>query len=250
MTERSTTKAKQRALNTTAPPPVPETISWEDAVAEGKRVVTEKKRLVTEADTMTAKADQYGWRLGELADAVGTQYGEKSLAKFATAIGVAPCTVKRHRTTYRHWKKFLSKSAPGRFLYSVARELESHPDKERLITDKPNMTKREAAALMKAYRNKPETEMKRWWKDLIVRVFKAQADGDILKVDGKNFLNTDRQNLLRVVNPLLLSDLRDAGQVWIRLADALEKLFPKPKNKASFDTRRDAQVPALPDGPA
>jgi hypothetical protein len=233
MTERPTTKAK-RAVKTKAPPPAPE-ITWEDAVAEGKRLVAEGKQMI-------ATADRNDWRLAELADQVGTQYGENSLAKFATEIGLANCTIKRRRTTYRNWKEIL-KSDPGLLLsYSVARELEKHPERERLIKDNPKMTKREAGALMRAYRSKPESETQRWWRDLILRVGKATADESVL--------NGDQQILLKVVQPQLLSTLREAGQAWINLADSLEKLFKKPRNKASFDTRRDVQLPALPDGPA
>jgi hypothetical protein len=218
MTERPTTKAK-RAVKTTAPPPAPEMITWEDAVAEGKR-------LVAEANQMIATANQNEWRLAELADQVSTQYGENSLAKFAAEIGKAHCTVKRRRTTYRNWKDII-KSDPGLLLsYSVARELEKHPERERLIKQNPKMTKREAAALMKAYRSKPESETQRWWQNLILRVGKATAD--------VNFLSLDRQILLHVVEPLLLNELREAGQAWIHLADSLEALFNEPANETSF----------------
>jgi hypothetical protein len=95
------------------------------------------------------------------------------------------------------------------------------------------MTKRQAAALIKAYRSKPESEMQRWWQNLILRAAKAQVDVDYLK--------RDRKVLLDVVEPTMLSTLREAGQAWIHLADSLEKLFqPNPRTK-----RR-----STPDGPA
>ena len=46
---------------------------------------------------------------------------------------------------------------------------------------------------MKTYRNKPESETQRWWKDLILRVGKAMAD--------ENVLDGDREILLEVVEP-------------------------------------------------
>jgi hypothetical protein len=222
-------------------------ITWEDAVAEGKR-------LVAEANQMIATANQNDWRLAELADQVGTQYGENRLAKFATEIGLAHCTVKRRRTTYRNWKEIL-KSDPGlRLPYSVARELETHPEREKLIKDHPKMTKREAAALMKAHRSNPESEMQRWWKDLILRMGKATADESVL--DG------DHQILLDVVEASLLPTLREAGQAWIHLADSLEKLFQtnrrtKRRTKRLSTPLLATPLPAtplpatpLPDGPA
>jgi hypothetical protein len=202
--------------------PAPE-FSFEDAVAEGKRLVAAGKKMV-------AIADRNDWRLAKLADAVGKKYGEHDLAKFATEIGLAHCTIKRRRQTYRNWKEIL-KGDPGllsSLSYSVARELENHPQRARLIKEKPQMTKREATAAMKAYRNKPESATQRWWNDLNVRAGKATRDLNALKLD--------RQILLKVVEPALLSSIREAGQAWIRLANELEKLFKEPAIEAEFDT--------------
>lgn len=184
--------------------------SWESAVAEGKYLVAESKQI-------SATADRNSWRLAELADAVSAQYGENKLGQFASEIGLAACTVKRRRSTYRNWNEIL-KGDPGLLLsYSVARELEKHPQRKRLIKENPAMTKRDATALMKAYRNKSEGEMQRWWRELTKRAGKALADETVLR--------TDQQNLLKVVQPAMLSTLREAGLAWIRLADGLEELF-------------------------
>ena len=92
-------------------PPAPE-ISWDDAVAEGKRLVAEGKRLAAEAEQMIATADQNDWQLAELADQVVTIYSENKLAKFASEIGRSHCAIKRRRTTFRNWKDTL-KGDPG-----------------------------------------------------------------------------------------------------------------------------------------
>jgi hypothetical protein len=195
--------------------PAPE-ITWDDAVLEGKRLV--------------AEADKNHWKLAELADAVATQYNEDSLGKFAAEIGIAACMIQRRRTTYRHWKEF-AKSDPGRFSrlpYSVARELEKHPDKEKLIKENPTMSKRQAAALMKARRN-PESETQRiqqYLKQLLVRTAKARTDVGLLKLD--------RQILRVQVDSNLLNELREGGRAWINLAAALKKEFlNRPADKAS-----------------
>jgi hypothetical protein len=105
--------------------------------------------------------------------------------------------------------------------YSVARELENHPEKERPVKENPVMTKREAADKMKEYRNRnPENEIQRHWEDLIRRMGKATADVGLLDVD--------RQVLLKGVEPTMLSTLRGAGEAWIRLANSLETLFQEP----------------------
>ena len=210
-------------------PPAPE-ISWDDAVAEGKRLVAEGKRLDAEGKRLAVAVDKNDWRLAELADQVVKKYGQNKLGQFTSEIGATHCAVKRRRTTYRKWKETL-KGDPGllsSLSYSVARALETHPERVRLIKENPEMTKRDADALMKTYRNPPEKKTQRLWKDLIVRAGKAPAD--------ENFLNLDRRILLEVVEPTVLSTIREAGQAWVRLADGLEKLF-EPANEASFDGR-------------
>lgn len=207
-------------------------ISWEDLVAEGKRLVVEGKQMIATADQMTATADRNDWRLAELADQVETTYGAKDLVKFAVEIGIAPCTIKRRRTAYRTWKEDL-KGDPGllsSLSYSVARALETHPERARLVKDNPGMSKRQATDHMKALRAKLESEMERWWKDMILRLGKAAKD--------ETRLGEDRQILLAVVKQPVLSSLREAGQAWIRLADGLEKLF-EPANEASFETANE-----------
>jgi hypothetical protein len=129
---------------TTAPSECPSTVPFEDAAREGKQIIA-----AWEAGQM---------RLGELADLVEPKYGEATLKKLAEAWGKADCTPERWRNVWRNWK-----DAPGPVLdiarvhYTVARELQTHPDRFDLI--RADMTKREAVDLMRAWRAKsPETE--------------------------------------------------------------------------------------------
>ena len=229
-----TTNVLSRSTSATAmvavigTPPAPK-ISWDDYVAEGKRLVAESKRLVAEAEQMIATADQYGWQLAELADQVVAIYKEHKLAKFASEIGVSHCAIKRRRSTFRNWKETL-KGDPGlllRLSYSVARALEKHPDREKLIKENPGMSRRQATALIKAFRAETESEMEHWWKDMNLRMGKAAKD--------ETRLDEDRQILLAVVKQPMLSSLREAGQAWIRLADGLDKLFNESANE-EFDS--------------
>jgi hypothetical protein len=234
MTKRPTTKAK--LLETTAPPLEAPEIDWDAAVAEGKRLVAEGKRLVAEAN---ATADRNDWRIAELADQVVAVYKEHKLAEFAAAIGLAHCTVKRRRTTYRNWKEIL-KGDPGLLLslsYSVARALEKHPDQERLIRENPKMTKRQAEALMKAHDARPESKAQRHWKDLIARAHKAMKD--------ESFLDADRQILLKVIKPRLLNDLREGAKAWNRLADMADKLFVEPADDEFDEPAGDEPADAV-----
>ena len=134
-------------------------IDWNDAVHEGKAIV--------ELD----KANQLNQlRLGELADEVEAEYGKKKLAEFAQAIGVAACTLKRRRTTYRAWKG----AAPPR-LYSVAQDLAAHPDRAEIVAENPNITTREARQKAKAHKDQnpkppkdsPEDHHKRTFRELV-----------------------------------------------------------------------------------
>ena len=67
-------------------PPAPE-ISWDDAVAEGKRLVAEGKRLDTEGKRLAVAVDKNDWRLAELADQVVKKYGQNKLGQFTSEIG-------------------------------------------------------------------------------------------------------------------------------------------------------------------
>jgi hypothetical protein len=84
---------------------------------------------------------------------VETKYGDRTLKTFATAIGTVICTLERHRTVYRAWKDGLKDiPAPGPKLgYAVARELAKHPDRLAIIKNNPNITKREATAIMRKH---------------------------------------------------------------------------------------------------
>jgi len=117
-------------------PPI-DYIDYDEAVVEGQAIVSRQSR------------DH--WRLGELADRIEKKYGDNTLSRFAAAIAVPVKTLERHRDVYRAWKEI---PAPGResLPYAVARELAAHPDRVRIVIDKPGLTKRLAAEIMQAYR--------------------------------------------------------------------------------------------------
>jgi hypothetical protein len=112
---------------------------YEDAVAEGKNII--KK--------MAGEQRAYQLRLGELAHKVETTYGGRT-SKFAKAIGVEPCTLKRYLSVYRAWDG-AGKVAPGPVCYAVLRELEKLPNREEIVKANPQITKRKAQELRHAY---------------------------------------------------------------------------------------------------
>jgi len=115
----------------------PDEIDFNKAVAEGKKIVT-----------TALKAHEI--RLGELADRVEPKYGDKTLAKFAIAIGLSVATVSRCRSVYRAWKKIKIKGPSPKS--GVLHALATHPAKEEIIKTNPKLTVREARTLMRDYR--------------------------------------------------------------------------------------------------
>lgn len=112
-------------------------INYDVAVAEGKEII--------------AQSDAGELRLGELADRIEPKYAKNTLARFAAEIGIAACTLARRRDVYRAWAAI---SAPERISYSVMKELATHPDRADLVKADPDMSKREAHALMLRYKAK------------------------------------------------------------------------------------------------
>jgi hypothetical protein len=129
---------KTQQVESATQTPDAELIAYDEAEREGKE-------LVRQLDSEWRQ-----FRLGELAHRVKPVYGEGTLRKYAEAIGIVLCTLDRHRLVYRAWADIL---APGRKLsYAVARALANHPDREAIIRENPDITKREAEALMRKYR--------------------------------------------------------------------------------------------------
>jgi hypothetical protein len=209
---------KNGSSDTSAPT---DTISFDEAVREGKEIV--------------ANAERGQWRLGELADSVEKKYGERKLAKFADAIGVAPCTLARYRDVYRKWKDIC---APGRESmppYAVLRELAqfaTHPKCKQLIQDNPKITKREAYELRRKLKGDEEEKQeqqqegewlrdnRRWFRDLCTDAEKAARAANFAFQCPREKLH----ELLDVVDSLKLMNLGGHGRIVANLAEHLEAL--------------------------
>jgi hypothetical protein len=212
---------------------------WNDAVEAGKEIV--------------ARLDQDQMRLGELADQVACKYGDRTLAKYAKAIGVAECTLKRRRTTYRAWK---AKGAAPPRLYSVAQELAAHPEGPEIVADNPNITAREARQRMREW--KPEVKAKQTAEDQLEhevrRGFKqlaAKAEEMLKLVDVDGYIAPKlRELMIKNIEPNLLEALRGAGTLLIQYADRLERLEQEQdeewddeqRDEDRRDERRDGEL--------
>jgi hypothetical protein len=170
-------------------------------------------------------------RLGELADKIEPKYGDRTMAKFAEALGIAECTLDRHRKTYRDWKPIL---APGAKIapYVVLRELASYadnPECQKLVQN-PNTTKREALHLKrkltgvakekakKAEEDDWRKNNRRWFAKVVTLANEA--------TDAAAFMHecTDEQlrRLVEVVEPEQLDYIRRGGKMLVDLADYLK----------------------------
>jgi len=118
-----------------------EIIPFEDAVRECKKI-----RVQIEGRNEDTERDHF--RIGEIADKVETKYGDRTHAKLAERSGFASSCLKRYLSVYRAYKG-TSIGAPGpqSVSYSVLRELAMLDDREKIIRDNPDITKREAEQL-------------------------------------------------------------------------------------------------------
>jgi hypothetical protein len=193
--------------------------AFDDAVREGKAIIE--------------NAERGQWRLGELAHSVEKQYGESKLAKFAEAIGVAPCTLARYRDVYRAWKDIY---APGRESmppYAVLRELAqfaTHPKCQQL---NPKITKREAYELRRKLKGDEEEKQeqdqddewlkddRKWFKQLVVIANEASRVAGVIDAYSPEQLKKLRQ----AIDPGLLMYVRGGGRMLIRAVEHLEALL-------------------------
>ena len=220
-------KQKNGSAETSAPS---DSINFDEAVAEGKDIIAKIE-----------EAERGQLRLGELADQLETQYGDRTLAKYAEALDIAPCTLKRYRDVYRAWKEKIS--ALGRVSYAVLRELvpnANDPECQKAILDNPNMTKRTALDLKRKLDNagkeksqdtKAEAEAaealretKKWWSDVVTGSNKIHGLANVT-----DYCTTDEQwsRLLENVEQKQLMYIRGSGNTQVRLADLLEYLLDK-----------------------
>jgi hypothetical protein len=111
-------------------------ITWGAAVEEGIRLVAG-----LEADQM---------RLGQIADQLEPKYGESTLARYAQAIGTNVNTLQNYRSVYRTWHEDLRVESVPKF--SIAKALVRHPERAKIVENRPDMTEREAKEEIKKFK--------------------------------------------------------------------------------------------------
>ena len=198
-----------------------DTIPYDDAVSEGKEIVAK-----------IGDAERGQLRLGELADNLEPKYKDRTLATYAKEIDVAKCTLDRYRTVYRAWAGKLA-PGPNSVSYAVLRELSTHPEREQIIRENPNLTKREAHDLMRKQVYAAEEKRKqdqeddwlkhsrKWFKDFVALANEAIRAAGVVAECTPEQLDT----LLQAVEPGLLMYLRGGGRCLFNVANQLAELL-------------------------
>lgn len=102
----------------------------------------EYKKLVSEGRTAAASM----WKLGELASRVEKKYGESTLKKYATDIGMNYTTLRNARLTCLAWPN--ENDRPRSF--SIAQDLAAQPDRAKIIARRPNIKQDEVRNIVRA----------------------------------------------------------------------------------------------------
>jgi hypothetical protein len=240
---------RQKSTRSAAVAQSANSINYDVAVREGKRILAEMERR--------------WWRLCEIADSLEPRYGERTVERFAEDIGVIPCTFVRRMSVYQAWK-----SAPGPKCYppcfAVARELQSHPDRFEIIRKNPDITKRKASEFARQWREQEQAlaadddgdddvgvgaeqvalplrastrrdNNERWVTTLIQFSNEAISDADRLRDEAIRFaglvdaeVDAELQDTLRILfEPPLLAEVRKAGETMKESAEALIALHDR-----------------------
>jgi hypothetical protein len=202
---------ERRRINVPAEP-----IGYDDAVREAKQ-------LVARGEKAHATIDSTKMRLGELAHRVKPKYGEETITRFASDIGVAACTLRRCRSVFRAWNE-IQAPAPK---FAVAQELQSHPGRAEIIKRNPNLTKQQARKLMRGYKKSQEgaatqEEWERRDNRRRLKQLRRLANEGIREAE---FVRGNVTAALReAIDPPLLETLRQAAEAWLKLVEFLEKV--------------------------
>jgi hypothetical protein len=255
-----------------------DTISFDDAVREGKEIVAkikDAKRDLEDAERRLEDAERDQLRLGELADKLEPKYGDRALAKFAKLIGIEASTLSHYRTVYRKWE---DKLPPGAKLpsFTVLKELASVDERAELITAEPTMSKRRAEVhrVLKDHPKREEIRRKnpdltctreareimasydaggvgngkggkgkgaRWYNALVKR---CHEDIDEAAIVDQPMDVEQLHNLLGGIEPDLLGIVKEAGESRLKLHDFLLKLCNEGPEAVAAELERRAKAKA------
>ena len=149
----------------------------------------------------------------------------------------------------------------GELSYSVARELAIHPDRAKIIKAKPTITKKEAAQLARAYKDKkvagptaqptaqPATDdadaaTTQWHRkvhmsaDQAIKAATPHLDSWMKEFDAGDFSQID-------IPPGLLDVVNQAAGGWAKIAECIEQLHQRQREHET-PPQPAAEAPAQP----
>jgi hypothetical protein len=212
--------------NSTAPRQRP-SAAQRDPQTDFADAVREAKEIIDRSESQQRK-DQM--RLGELADkVVHPTYADRTLAKFAKAIRISPCTLARYRSVYRAWKGI---KAPGRISYAVLRELADHPDRAKIVQENPRLSKREARELAQEHKGQQKKQKKQidWFREIVVCANDAVRLADIVE---QPYTPEQLRELQLAIEPELLGTIDAGGHALLKLAKFLNEQIGGDKEAAT-----------------
>jgi hypothetical protein len=214
-------QAQDEVQTTDTPADDTDTIDFNAAVVEGKQILKQIEL-----------AERGQLRLGEIVAKLEKKYGDRTVAKYAEALGIATCTLHRHKAVYQAWE---GKVAPGPLSpsYTVLRELKTLPDREEILREKPNMTKREAAAIKrksKLAEQEKEQEKDKAKDDVWLKKFNdgfkgacnRQAEAGRWAEGVFELSNTELDKASQKIQSVLLTNMIRDAKLVIKLGELLE----------------------------
>ena len=169
------------------------------------------KTLVEEGKAASLKLGEVNWILGELASKVEKRYGEASLQQYAEDIEVKYSTLKDCRTTYLRWPRLASRPA-----FSIARVLNSHPERLEIVQQQPFITKRQAEFKVRQYKQERKNKAKPNGKTGENPDPVSEVSSFVLLIDGLLAKGSDLQ--------ICIANGKLSGEERMKVTKALEEL--------------------------
>jgi hypothetical protein len=116
----------------------------------------EYEALVKKAIDALAQKSGAQWIIAECAAKIEKKYGESTLERFANEINLDYSTIRYYRITFQAWQDIPQNV--GWPTFWTAKELNRHPDRFQIISEKPDITKLEARQIMVEYDHRREQE--------------------------------------------------------------------------------------------
>jgi hypothetical protein len=196
-------------------------ISWDEAVEESLRL---SKDL--EVSQM---------RFGEIAYRLEPKYGESTLVRYAQLMKMKINTLQNCRSVYRTWHEDLKvKNLPK---FSIAKALVKHPERAKIVEERPNITEREAKEETKKLKGE-QARYEQYTKQAMHVLTKRIVTRLNSFLDDKSGIN----QMLEDVNILNTLDMEYVEKIIFALDRANERVVGALQNrdlpKASRSERR------------